>query len=311
MIQFAMEKLRVAGEDGNPELLDVTAFEHEIAEAFRKAGFNDAWMAEDIALTVEEKIRGEEARLFSRNDIDAMVSSLLNASGFQDVERLYAESKGVDRFLEERKMLRRWNDEELVKLLARVLPLSHSQTETLAAKAGDVLKHCGLELATDKFIVSLAMHIFLNDVRDMDFHSTEKVLEYSRKPAAAAKKMTLAAQKSGELQKSGILRKMPCSNIFPKARLMVDFSKMPQVADGGWVSSISMTAPVAEIIPAMANILEETRGALLENHPDMADIPASVVLTGLPEGELREVAAPIVRELLKDELTFDCIILVR
>ena len=49
MIHVATYKLQIADESGSPAELDIGALERQIAEAFRKLGFQDVWMAEELS----------------------------------------------------------------------------------------------------------------------------------------------------------------------------------------------------------------------------------------------------------------------
>ena len=134
MTEEPLAALRILGDNDQVEELDIVSFQEEIAASFLRAGFKDTWMAEDISLTVEEKLRIGGGELMRRQDIDALVQSLLNAAGFQDVAREYASMRGSDCFAEERRNLKHWTDESVKGLLFRALPLDAEQNEALAAK---------------------------------------------------------------------------------------------------------------------------------------------------------------------------------
>ena len=285
--------------------------EGELADSFRRAGFKDAWMAEDISLTVEEKIRIDGPMLMSREDIDSLVISLLNAAGFQDVAREYAASKGNDPFMEERRNLKHWTDSSVGRLLMRSMPLNAVQTESLAAKCCDVLRNCGLELATDKFIIGLALHLYLNDIKDLGGHVQENVLNSNGTAPKGSEAISVVLSPLAiELDGQGICRIMPFSSVFPKVRVCVNLGKVRDIMAGGWVSEISLAAPLEKIAPVIIEMLSIARKELGERFPRLAEMPSSIVLTGIQQDEAERLALPMLKNALTGKLDFPCIFIV-
>jgi len=300
MMGDATSILRILDDDDQPVELDILAFEEELADSFRRAGFADTWMAEDISLTVEEKLRIGGCDLMHRQDIDALVQSLLNAAGFQDVAREYASLRGNDFFKEERSNLKHWTDASLHGLLVRALPLEREQLDPLVAKCSDVLRSCGLDLATDKFVIGLALHLYLNDVKDLDLHAQEAVL------ASGAVKRREAS--NAEL---GYCRAMPYSSVFPKVRVRVDFGRALKELADGWIAQIGISLALEKLLPDLIETLECARRNLISKYPRLAETPATVLLTGISKADAENMAIPMLEETLSQKIDFPCLCIVR
>lgn len=302
MTEESSTTLRILGDHDQIEELDMVSFEEEIAASFLRAGFSDTWMAEDISLTIEEKLRIGGGELMRRQDLDALVQSLLNAAGFQDVAREYASMRGNDLFVEERRNLKHWTDASVKGLLTRALPLSAEQLEPVAAKCCDILRNCGLELATDKFVIGLALHLHLNDVRDLDLNAQENVL------ALCGEQKTMPVKPAAE---NSYCRVMPYSSIFPKARVSVDFGKALKETAAGWMSPIGVSLALEKIMPGLAEMLSDARRELLSKYPRLAETPASVIVTGVAKNDAEKIVMPALKERLSSKLDFDCLFIAR
>ncbi|MBR6374487.1 MAG: hypothetical protein IKS20_15020 [Victivallales bacterium] len=294
--------LRILGDNDQVEELDIVSFEEEIAASFLRAGFKDTWMAEDISLTVEEKLRIGGGELMRREDIDALVQSLLNAAGFQDVAREYASMRGSDCFTEERRNLKHWTDASVKALLFRALPLDAEQNEALAAKCCDILRNCGLELATDKFVIGLALHLHLNDVRDLDFNAQENVLALYGTPKTVPAKPPVD---------NDYCRIMPYSSVFPKVRASVDFGKLLKETAAGWLSPIGVSLALEKILPGLLGMLNGARRELLSKYPRLAETPVTVIVTGIAKNEAEKNVLPALKERLSLKLDFECLYIAR
>ena len=302
MTEEPLATLRILGDNDQVEELDIISFQEEIAASFLRAGFKDTWMAEDISLTVEEKLRIGGGELMHREDIDALVQSLLNAAGFQDVAREYASMRGSDCFVEERRNLKHWTDASVKGLLFRALPLDAGQNEALAAKCCDILRNCGLELATDKFVVGLALHLHLNDVRDLDFNAQENVLAlYGTQKSVPAKPPVENCH----------CRIMPYSSVFPKVRASVDFGKLLKDTAAGWLSPIGVSLALEKILLGLVDMLNDARQELLAKYPRLSETPVSVIVTGIAKNEAEKIVLPALKERLSPKLDFDCLYIAR
>ncbi|MBQ7176600.1 MAG: hypothetical protein IJS08_04225 [Victivallales bacterium] len=266
MIHVATYKLQIADENGSPAELDIGGLERQIAEAFRKLGFQDVWMAEDLSLMLVERINGSDANLLNRNDVDALVSSMLTASGYADVAREYQAARGHAPFDEERREMKPWKN-ALDGILRKALPITETQLAKVSARCAKLLELEGMELASEKFLVSLAIHLLVNN-------SEGNAAE--RAPESKKTWQKCLSELSRQKLEQGILRPLPVSQIFPRARLAV---KMSAIGDGqtdNWVSVFSVCHLLQELAPCMLEILTVWRRELAEKYPLQADSPSHV-----------------------------------
>ena len=286
MIHVATYRLPVSDDDGNPAELDVGLLEKRIADAFRKLGFADVWMAEDVALTVEEKIRTSDARLVSREEVDSIVLSVLNASGFRDVAREYASGCGRDGLGEARKEMKPWKG-RLAEVLRHRLPLTERQIDDVSLRAEKVLDASAIAVATDKFLVELAVHLLVNNSADHahfvdSSQSPDADVVGGRKPCVSWQEMNLGEEVRGMISQ-GILKAMPFSEIFPRARVAVMIESVASVYSAGWLTPLDISVAFGRIAPCVLEMLRAMHLELAARHPLQADSPSHVVLPGFME----------------------------
>ena len=273
MIHVATYKLQIADENGSPAELDIGGLERQIAEAFRKLGFHDVWMAEELSLMLVERINASDANLLNRKDVDSLVSSMLTASGYADVAREYQAACGQAPFDEERREMKPWR-EAIDGILRRSLPITETQLARVSTRCAKVLESAGLELASEKFLVSLAIHLLVNNSEsDMAARLPE-----SNKPWQEC-----LSELSRKKLEQGILRPLPVSQIFPRARLAVKMSAIGDEQADNWVSVFSVCHLLQELAPCMLEILKMWRHELAEKHPLQADSPSHILFNDFTE----------------------------
>ena len=308
MIHVATYKLQIADENGSPAELDIGALERQIAEAFRKLGFQDVWMAEELSLTLVERINGSDANLLNRKDVDALVSSMLTASGYADVAREYQAAQGQAPFAEERREMKPWPN-AIDALLRRSLPVTEAQLARVSAKCAEVLEAAGMELASEKFLISLAIHLLVNN---------SEVDGKGHTPASRKPWQDCLSELSRRKLAQGILRPLPVSEIFPRARLAVKMSVIGDDQEDNWVSVFSVCRLLQELAPCMLEILNAWRRELAEKHPMQADSPSHIFFNDFTDylghepnmwrkrdrQEIRETVEGMMEELVISKVDF-------
>lgn len=274
MIHIATYKLQIADETGSPAELDIGVLERQVAGAFRKLGFQDVWMAEELSLMLLERLRTQDATLLSRRDVDALIVSMLTASGYADVAREYQTAHGGDPFDLERREMKPWRS-MLEDTLRRTLPITESQLPRIAARCAQVLEHSRIELVSEKFLTSLAIHLLVNN-SERDFADAQ---QETRKPWREC-----LGEASRDKLDRGLLKPLPVSQIFPRARLSV---RMATLGDGqsagNWVSVFSVCKILNELAPCMLEMLQAWRQELAHNHPLQADSPSHILFSDFTE----------------------------
>ncbi len=264
MIQLSALKLLVADDKGRPVELDMGLLEKRLADCFRKLGFSELWMAEDVSLTVKERIRQGGAMLTS-SDVDSIVATVLDASGYSDVAREYALASRIGPLDGARRCMAPWRG-RLPQVLSKALPLTDYQAEELARKCACFLENAGIALASDKFLADLAVHLLVAGE------------EGGAGGAPAASWKDGLGDGARRLLDSGVLRDMPVSGIFPRARLSVRLERLAQESCGGWISALSLSKALAATVPDMAEVLCAMRKGIARMHPMQADSPSHIVV---------------------------------
>ncbi len=281
MIHIATYRLPLSDDAGNPAELDVGLLEKRIADAYRKLGFADVWMAEDVALTVEEKIRMSDARFVTREEVDSIVISVLNASGFQDVAREYALSCGLDGLCEARKEMKAWKG-RIPEVLRHRLPLTERQISEVSLLVENVLNASGIVTASDKFLVELAVHLLVNNSADhVHFVDVSPSGESARTNGVQNPVLGWQGLKLGEgvreLMGQGIIKAMPFSDIFPRARIAVMIESVASLYLDDWLTPLGICVVFSRIVPCVLEMLRAMRLELSARHPLQSDSPSHVV----------------------------------
>ncbi len=291
MIHIATYRLPVSDDNGNTAELDIGLLEKRIADAFRKLGFADVWMAEDIAMTVEEKLRTSDAAFVKRDDVDSIVVSMLNASGFQDVAREFSLSCGHDGIGDARKDMKPWSG-RMADVLRHGLPLTEKQIDDVSRLAANVLTASGIATATDKFLIELAVHLLANNAADHAHFvdaslgtDGEGTADRRRRVQAPCTRWQDMVQADGvhEMMGQGILKAMPFSEIFPRARVAVMIDAVAAAYADGWLTPLGICVAFGKIAPCVLEMLRAMRLELSARHPLQADSPSHVVFPEFTE----------------------------
>ena len=285
MIHVASYKLLVTDAGGKPTTLDIGLLEKRLADAFRKLGFSDVWMAEDVAMTVEEKIRTSDATFVAIEDVDSIVVSVLNASGFQDVAREYARSGGGDYIGTAKKDMKPWKG-RIAEVLRHALPLTEKQIGDVSQLAEQVLEASGIATASDKFLVELAVHLLVNNSAD-HVHFVHEA-HGSKVPKPSIEWQDTLGLNAREMISQGVIKPMPLSEIFPRARIAVMSGAMASIYADGWISPLGIYQALDRISPFILEILGAIRREIAARHPLQADSPSHVVFPGFEEFLERE-----------------------
>ena len=315
MIHIATYKLQIADENGSPVELDIGGLERQIAEVFRQQGFQDVWMAEELSLMLVEKLNGTDANLLSRGEVDALVTSMLTASGYADVAREYQAARGHKPFEEERREMKPWRN-ILESTLRKTLPITEMQLTKVSAKCASVLEMAGLELATEKFLTTLAIHLLVNNSGgDLEERSLE----------GSGPWQECLGEVSRKKLEQGILCPLPVSQIFPRARIAVKMSAIGDEQIGNWVSVFSVCHVLNELAPCMLEMLKVWRQELAEKHPMQADSPSHILFSDFTDylgrepnmwrkrdrQEIRDTVEKIMEETVISKVDFPVVLSIR
>lgn len=272
MIQIATDVLRVQDEDGKPCELDMGVLEKRLGDSFRRLGFTDCWMAEDISLTVEEKVRSMDSSMMTLSEVDSLVVSLLKASGFPDVAMEYSRECGRDPFDDARKSMQKWTERGVFEGLRKNLPFTESQLQDIGGRCVRVLEACGLEVVSGRFVTDLALHLLLNNAVPR-FGADKSGVKTEESDWRSG-----LTEGSLELLSSGVLRMLPVSGIFPRARLCVKLSMLSGAESVDLMSEIWLSHTFECLRANILEILGGFRKELGRLHPLQADSPSHLLI---------------------------------
>ncbi len=91
MIKLSEMVIMISAQDGTMTEFEPDELQNRIIRSFLIAGNDEVWAAEDIVMAVEYALlaTGEEEKIFSQAEVDAMVTKVLHDSGFSDVAEAF------------------------------------------------------------------------------------------------------------------------------------------------------------------------------------------------------------------------------
>ena len=162
MIQLRSDNTMVMGRDGRQRSLDFDSLRRDLRACLADCGVSEVWIAEHIALTVEEQVarwRAEGTPLLAEPDIDSLVCSALVASGYGDVAASYQCRCELGSDRPEVGAFSEWQEARLKRVLAGLVPLSADACENLAREVREALLGLGFRRVTDELLKQLAAHL--------------------------------------------------------------------------------------------------------------------------------------------------------
>lgn len=267
MIQIATDMLRVLDRNGQPVLLDMGLMEHHLAEAFRKVGSQDVWLASRIALTVEEKVRQNDATPLRETEVDALAMAALKASGYLDVAQEFAQIRRGNPVEETALRMEKWNEESVAGLYSRSLPIPKENIEPLVSQTMEMLKSLGITEATEAFLVDLAIHLL---------HKSKET-----KRGEESDWREHLSEECRQMMGSGILAALPVQGAFPRATVLVNLLQaMEQFADN-WISDFALCGVMERLSTPIREVLCAVHGELCRLSPQESGAATLLVFPGL------------------------------
>lgn len=277
MIQFGTANLFVVDASGIEQSYDLDALRERLMAAFQKHGIHENWLAENLVLTIEEKIRSsnESGTRLTDEALEQVLMNVLIATGYQEVatEYLRLNQREVI-FLPEG--MRSWDVEAVRRMLNSSLPLSYSQLEEVSNDSLKALQRLGFAEVSETFMRELAIHV-------LHYRKTSETPEQS--PPAARKTrfitadawLDVANEKALELIERRILSPLPLSDIFPTAR--VEFS-LQAVAKwkGEWSPELALLPALTEISLEIVALLRQMREYIMHNWPRISAPQAHLIM---------------------------------
>jgi transcriptional regulator NrdR family protein len=286
MIRLTTSNLLVTDDQGRKQSFDTDLLRRDLRQAFRAVGVTEDWLAEHIALTVEERIRSandEQHCPMAAPEVDKLVCTVLGAAGYNDVASEFSRIRDIDPLSHYRETMQPCSPERISALLRRSFPLAEAQLQSISNQCADILRQHAFSLVSDRFICELAIHVIHRG-------PTQTGGGAPGVPPAAATPATVLSDTSawrtrvcpttGAYLDSAALRALPLSTICPRARVAVDIASAFAAQDGGWLSELSLFSTVRPLCSAALELLMIMRDELQAQLPNCADAPSHVIFPG-------------------------------
>jgi len=236
MIQLCNRAVLTLREDGSTDFFQSDLLQEKLESSCRAAGFNETWIAEDIALSVEFTLAElGKNKVFTNSEIDAIVIKVLQEAGLTTVATHYKHKQENP----EPEIL--FSSDAISEIIERYLHLEGEELSRTIEKVSDAGKKLLLQNTSPTLILELAKH-YINDrsslpspdelrSRSDSLHSCPWLI--SREQIEQKVSGSTAKMVSDQVLKiSGI------SRLFPSIRIEITFAKFAEI--------LGLTAPIAE-----------------------------------------------------------------
>jgi len=291
MIQLCSKKTMVLGRDGRQRSFDFGQLRRDLLACLRDCGVTEAWIAEHVALTVEEQVarwRVEGTPVLVEPDLDSLVCGALVASGYGDVAAAYQCRCELGSDRPDVGVFSDWDSARLERVLAGLVPLSADACQRLAGEVRGALTELGFRRVTDELLRQVAAHL-------LEHGRPEGRLE---KPAgqlviAPEGFAPLFSKAQSRLVAAGGVKILPVPGWLPRVRLEVDLPCL--VGAASTVERLSELILLPRLhtacreLCAMAIVIREE---VCNQKQDAAHHPAHLIVNGM-DRLLSECAMPM------------------
>ncbi|OGV81788.1 MAG: hypothetical protein A3K19_26345 [Lentisphaerae bacterium RIFOXYB12_FULL_65_16] len=281
MIKLCSQHALVVGYDGRQRPFSFDVLREELRLCFRQCGVAESWQAEHIALVIEEQILEAQGQLdaqVAEAEMDAMVTSVLLASGFGDVAATYRDRRKTQPHEMGKELFAAWDEVRLERQLAGFIPLSRAALPELVGRVKRALADLGLREVSDGLIQELGAHLLRNSVRDSD---AEQGVPDAGDVIGPAEWSALLTDAQRDLLDRGAVRLLPISAIFPRARIELDLSRVIPDAVQRPLAEIVFLPGLHRACGALRDTLVRVRGELCRRRPQAAQFPGHLIVKGM------------------------------
>lgn len=226
MIQLSSNTILILHPDTTTEPLDTEDIKKRIFQACVAAGENDSWIADDLSLAVEFSLLTKEERMIRVEDLNSLICSILEDSGFPAVA---VEFKRVTKSAPPNFLA--VNEESVRIVLNHNLALEPARLERVISRVLKSLELLGMEQASRGLIQELGRQF-----RDSDFTASvprpPEPGEPVKNSSVVLRKEDLAARVSEQTAsylRSGVLRLSHVSRLFSVLRLELSLTAFSEL----------------------------------------------------------------------------------
>ena len=288
MIQFGTASLFILDAADNEHFYDLEALRDRLSIAFQQQGIQETWLAENLVLTIEEKIRSsnESGERLTEEVIEQILVNVLIATGYREVATEYLRLSLREIVLLPQGM-RSWDVESVQQMLSSSLPLSYRQLEEVSRDCLKALHRLGFSEVSEAFLRELAIHV-------LHYRKTPEEVAQQR-PATrktqfipAEAWLEVASDQARELIEQQILLPLPLSDIFPVARLEFRLHAFA-LWKGDLGSELTLLPALPEISNEILVLLERMRGYIMQNWPRINNPSAHLILPDFQQFFLKDI----------------------
>ncbi len=252
MISPAREQVLITCGDGSVELFKPEELQSLIHRACIECGFDDAWLSEDMALSVEYLIlEAGDKREFSMEEIYDFASRMLDETGHGNVASRFRRNCGI-------KMSSPGCGVESIRALLvskGVSGADPSEADRIAPLISSALKRLGVENADEGLILALARHY--RSKSDGIAPRTPGL----RKGVILLSSERISAELSsmdgvGEYVSASVLSFHPVSTLFPSLKISFSLAKFAEMK--GLVSPLTELC-LMPCLPDLAAVIARCR----------------------------------------------------
>lgn len=259
MISPARKQIFVSCEDGSLELFKPEELQSHIYVACIQCGFDDSWLSEDLALSVEYLLVQEGKKSeFSREEIFLFTSRLLEETGYSNIALRFRRNCGLKMDKESDIGFDALNS---CLTISRQFGSDSMQIKNLSVLVLSALRRLGINNPSDELILALAKHYTKNtDVLKMiSPESTQKGILLATRDEIT-ERLVLNVKGLDQWIAYGVFVFHPVSVLFPSLKISFSLAKFAEMK--------ALVPPLTElnIMPyfeEIAFLVEESKRILL------------------------------------------------
>jgi hypothetical protein len=236
MIQLCNRSVLTLREDGSTEFFQSDNLQKKLESSCHAAGLNEAWIAEDIALSVEYTLSDLGAdKVFTLPEIDSIVIKILHEAGLGAVATHYQlEQEGETNLI--------FDKTNISGIIKRYLQLKEEEIASVVSMVSDAGKKLFLKEASPSLILELAKH-YMNETSPSsvaDSHSSPEKLNTCPWLISKEEILKNTSDKVIDFINFEVIELSDISRLFPSIRLQVKFAN--------FAKHLGFTPPIPELL---------------------------------------------------------------
>jgi len=291
MIQLSSRHALVLGQEGRTRTFDFEELRRELTGCFHACGVTDSWPAESVVCAIEEHFVRQcqdGGNTISEDELHALVTSVLLASGYPDVAGRYRHQRNLEPRRTTGPRPASWDAERLTAVLRRSYLLTENATETLASSVKKALEQLTFTEVTDEFIRQLGGHILDTGIGMKPPETTSPWL-FSPSQVNGAVDMRTA-----DVSPTGAVRLYPVSRLIPRVRAELSLAHLADSIGDRPMTEMMIIPRLRKAASELRSSLPRLRERVCRERSDAQHHPAHLVVSGL-DVVLNDVLVPLSR----------------